>query len=322
MSLTIQPLHSTFAAEVRGVDFSKPLTNDVLQEIRDAISKVNPHYGVLVFPATGLDDERHVAFASRFGELERRKDTGAPSRMSLPELTDQGNIDGNGNVISSKDPRAQISKGNTLFHVDSSFNSQRASYSILLAHEIPPSDGGGNTDFADTRAAWDDLPESWKQELLKEDYVAGHSFWHSRKKACPDFFAKLEPENHPMSKHKVAQLHQPSGQMNLFVPSHCHHIEGLEAGEGQEKLNFLYQHATQDKFVVSIPWKEVGDLIMWDNTCTLHRGTPVVGVHKRDMRRATVLDGSEEAWGLNEKVERDFAFAPEVMADVFRCLSG
>ncbi|KZL64430.1 alpha-ketoglutarate-dependent 2,4-dichlorophenoxyacetate dioxygenase [Colletotrichum tofieldiae] len=318
MSLTIQPLHPTFAAEVCGVDFSKPLTDEVFQEIKSAISK----YGILVFPATGLDDDRHVAFASRFGELERRKDTGAASRMSLPELTDQGNIDADGNVISSNDPRAQISKGNTLFHVDSSFNSRRASYSILLAHEIPPSDGGGNTDFADTRAAWDDLAESWKQELVKNDYVAGHSFWHSRKKACPEFFAKLEPEKHPMSKHKVAQLHQASGRMNLFVPSHCHHIEGLEAGEGREKLEFLYRHATQDKFVVSVPWKEVGDLVMWDNTCTLHRGTPVVGVHKRDMRRATVLDGSEDAWGLNEKVERDFAFGPEVMADVFRCLSG
>ncbi|WYZ35907.1 hypothetical protein EsH8_X_000554 [Colletotrichum jinshuiense] len=318
MPLTIEPLHPTFAAEVHGVDFSKPLADDLFKDIQAAIAK----YGVLVFPATGLDDERHVAFAQRFGELERRKDTGAPSRMSLPELTDQGNVDANGNVIGPDDPRAQISKGNTLFHVDSSFNSQRASYSILLAHEIPPAGAGGNTDFADTRAAWDDLPDDWKQELLDKDYVAGHSFWHSRKTACPEFFATLAPERHPMSKHKLAQLHEPSGRMNLFVPSHCHHIEGLEEAAGREKLEFLYRHATQEKFVVSVPWKRAGDLVMWDNTCTLHRGTPVVGSHKRDMRRATVLDGGSEAWGLNERVERDFAFAPEVMADVFRCLSG
>ncbi|KAK1475881.1 alpha-ketoglutarate-dependent 2 [Colletotrichum tamarilloi] len=317
MPLTIEPLHPTFAAEIRGVDFSKPLTEDVFQEIQAAITK----YGVLVFPATGLDDKRHVAFASLFGELERRKDTGGPSRMSLPELTDQGNVDANGNVISSQDPRAQISKGNTLFHVDSSFNAQRASYSILLAHEVPPLEAGGNTDFADTPAAWDGLPEEWKQELISKDYVAGHSFWYSRKKACPDFFTKLEPAKHPMSKHKIAQLHEASGRMNLFVPSHCHHIEGLDGDEGREKLEYLYRHATQDKFMFSVPWKQVGDLVMWDNTCTLHRGTPVVGGHRRDMRRATVLDGSQEAWGLNEKVERDFAFAGEVMADVFRCLS-
>ncbi|KAK2049420.1 alpha-ketoglutarate-dependent 2 [Colletotrichum somersetense] len=284
MSLTIQPLHLTFAAEIRGVDFSKPFTEDVFQEIRDAISK----YGVLVFRKTGLDDERHVTFASRFDELECRKDTGAPSRMSRPELTDQGNIDSNGDVIGASDPRAQISKGNMLFYVDSSFNSRRASYSILLAHEIPPAGGDGNTNF----------------------------------KACPEFFAKLEPEKHSMSKHMVAQLHQASGRMSLFVPSHWHHIEGLKTEEGREKLEFLYRHATQDKFVVSVPWHEVGGLVMWDNTCTFHRGTPLAGLHKRDMRRATVLDGSEEAWGMNERVEKDFAFAPKVMADVFRSLSG
>ncbi|KAF4866600.1 Alpha-ketoglutarate-dependent 2,4-dichlorophenoxyacetate dioxygenase [Colletotrichum siamense] len=317
MSLTIEPLHPTFAARVLGVDFSKPIPVETLEAIKAAIAK----YGVLVFPATGLDDERHVAFAEYFGELERRKDTGAQSRLKMPELTDQGNIDASGNIIGSADPRAQISKGNTLFHVDSSFNAHRASYSILLAHEIPPKGAGGNTDYADTRTAWDDLPESWKEELLSKNYIANHSFWHSRKTACPEFFAKLTPGNHPMSKHKIVQLHEPSGRMNLFVPSHCHHIDGLSEDEGRERLDFLYKHVTQEKYVVSIPWTEVGDLVMWDNTCTLHRGTPVVGSHKRDMRRATVLDSGAEAWGLNEKVERDFAFAPEVMADVFRSLS-
>ncbi|EQB51377.1 hypothetical protein CGLO_09080 [Colletotrichum gloeosporioides Cg-14] len=294
MSLTIEPLHPTFAAKVLGVDFSKPIPVETLEAIKAAIAK----YGVLVFPATGLDDERHVAFAEHFGELERRKDTGAQSRLKLPELTDQGNIDASGNIIGSADPRAQISKGNTLFHVDSSFNAHRASYSILLAHEIPPQGAGGNTDYADTRTAWDDLPEPWKEELLSKNYIANHSFWHSRKTACPEFFAKLTPGNHPMSKHKIAQLHEPSGRMNLFVPSHCHHIDGLCEDEGKEKWDFLYKHVTQDK------------------------GTPVVGNHKRDMRRATVLDSGAEAWGLNEKVERDFAFAHEVMADVFRSLSG
>ncbi|OLN97801.1 Alpha-ketoglutarate-dependent 2,4-dichlorophenoxyacetate dioxygenase 1 [Colletotrichum chlorophyti] len=303
MTLSINPLHPTFAAEVRGVDFSKPLADEVLEEIRAAITK----YGVLVFPSTGLDDERHVAFARLFGQLERRKDTGAQSRMSLPELTDQGNVDSNGNVISANDPRAQISKGNTLFHVDSSFNAQRASYSILLAHEVPPANAGGNTDFADTRAAWDGLPEEWKRELLEREYVAGHSFWHSRKKACPEFFARLAPEGHPMSRHKVAQVHAPSGRMNLFVPSHCHHIDGLDAEEGKEKLEYLYAHATSPKYVVSVPWADVGDLVMWDNRCTLHRGTPVLGGHRRDMRRATVLDDGEEGWGVNERVEKDFA---------------
>ncbi|KAF6824375.1 alpha-ketoglutarate-dependent 2 [Colletotrichum plurivorum] len=324
MTLILTPLHPTFAAEVRGVDFTKPIPDDVFEEIQAAITK----HGVLVFPETGLNDESHIAFSRRFGELERRKDTGVQSRLKQAELTDQGNIDANGNIISSADPRAQISKvgifpwGNTLFHVDSSFNAHRASYSILLAHEIPPVGGGGNTDFADTRTAWDELPEAHKQELLDNNYVANHSFWHSRKTACPEFFAKLNPGSHIMSKHKIAQLHERSGRMNLFVPSHCHHIDGLPEAEGKEKLDFLYRHATQDKYVVSVPWKAVGDLVMWDNTCTLHRGTPIVGSHKRDMRRATVLDDGPEAWGLNEKVERDFAFAPEVMADVFRSLSG
>lgn len=173
-----------------------------------------------------------------------------------------------------------------LFHVDNSYNPQRARYSILRAAEIPASSVGGNTEFVDLRRAWNELSEDWKQEILDKDYEAAHSMWHSRKLGSPEFFARLDPTKYPMARRKLVEHHD--GATTLYVPSHCHHIEGLGLEESREKLDFLFGHATQDDFVVSVPWQNPGDLIMWDNRVVLHRGRPMEGIHRRDLRRATV----------------------------------
>lgn len=148
-----------------------------------------------------------------------------------------------------------MNKGNSLFHVDSSFNPRRGSYSLLRAHQLPPRGTGGATEYADTRTAFDDLPEELKSELLREDYVACHSLMHSRKTAAPDFLAHINPEEHFMSRHKLVQRHEPSGRMNLYIASHVHHIEGVSPDKSKELIATLYQHAIQPKYTVSI---EVG----------------------------------------------------------------
>lgn len=189
--------------------------------------------------------------------------------------------------------------------MDSSFNPRRAAYSLLLAHELPQSGMGGHTSFADTRAAFDDLSTELKEELLANDYVACHSIHHSRKLAAPEAFAGVNPLDHPMGRHKLVQRHEASGRMNLYIAAHVHHIEGLAPEKSQALFNNLFKHATRDENTIEIKWHAPGDLVLWDNTCTMHRavGGPFLRKYKRDMRRTTVHDMSSTAWGLNEHTD-------------------
>jgi Probable taurine catabolism dioxygenase len=164
---------------------------------------------------------------------------------------------------------------------------------------------GGHTAFADTRTAFDDLPQGFKEELLAKDYIACHSMHHSRKVAAPDAFAELNPLDYPMGRHKLVQRHEPSDRINLYIAAHVHHIEGLASDESQALFDRLFKHVTRDENTVEIEWQKPGDLVIWDNTCTMHRavGGPFLRTYKRDMRRTTVHDSSSTAWGLNEHTD-------------------
>jgi alpha-ketoglutarate-dependent 2,4-dichlorophenoxyacetate dioxygenase len=190
--------------------------------------------------------------------------------------------------------------------VDSSFTPRRASFSLLRAVKIPPPGNGGNTEFADSRTAFEELPEELAQELLDNDYVAAHSLAHSRKTASPIFFKDLDPTKEKMARHRLVQRHEPSGRMNLYIAAHCHHIEGVTPEKSTELLDTLMKHVTQDKYVTNISWENPGDLIIWDNRCVLHRATggSFEGKYVRDLRRTTVHDDSPTAWGLNHVDDR------------------
>lgn len=185
------PLHPTFVAEVSNVDLTQP-TPELVAEIRKGLAK----YGVLVFRQTGLDDDSHVAFARKFGELDDvtpYNKLGRINRLKYDELFDVSNVDGEGGIIQPGSMRWVLGKGNQvgqhacgltqIFHVDSSFNPRRAGLSMLLAHELPPRGNGGDTEFADTRTAYDDLDEETKERV--KDYVLWHSQHHSRRRASP-----------------------------------------------------------------------------------------------------------------------------------------
>jgi alpha-ketoglutarate-dependent 2,4-dichlorophenoxyacetate dioxygenase len=165
---------------------------------------------------------------------------------------------------------------------------------------------GGHTAFADTRTAFDELSSVLKEELLENDYIADHSIWHSRKHAAPEYFAHINPEDYPMGRHHLVQRHEASGRMNLYIAAHTHHIEDMDQEKSRALLDTLFQHATQPKYLVEIEWQGCGDLVIWDNTCTMHRdvGGHFLRKYKRDMRRATVHDGSSQAWGLNEHTDK------------------
>lgn len=263
--------------------------------------------------STGLTDETHIALGRQFGALDDVKPyiaAGRKMRCRYPELFDVSNVEEDGSIVDPSSPRGQANKGNDLFHVDSSFNPRRAGYSLLLAHELPPPGMGGHTAFADTRTAYDDLSPELKEQLLDHDYIANHSMHHSRKLASPEYFADVDPTQHPMGRHRLIQRHEASGRMNLYTAAHVHHLDDpkntTSPAERDELFQQLYQHAMQPQYTVEIEWQSPGDLVIWDNTCTMHRavGGEFLRKYRRDMRRVTVHDGSESAWGLNEKIDR------------------
>lgn len=223
---------------------------------------------------------------------------------SPTSLFDVSNVNPDGTITQPDSMRALLLRCNLHFHADSAFNPRRAGVSLLLAHELPPPGTGGDTEFADTRTAYDDLPDAKKDKI--KDYVVMNSQLQCRRNAnkgnplfdTPEF----DPMNHRFSRHKLVQSHEPSGRTNLYIAAHAHHVEGLTLEQGQEELDELLQFVAQDKYTVPIQWKDKGDLVLWDNTSVLHRALPGTfeGKYKRDLRRTTVHDMSSQAWGLNE----------------------
>lgn len=228
-------------------------------------------YGVLIFRSTHLSDAEHVEFSRRFGELDDIRpyiQGGRKPRYDFYELFDAGNVDNEGNVLQADSARTHYGKGNGFFHVDSSFNPRRASYSLLKASILPPAGTGGNTEFADTRSAFETLPQSLQDRLVNEELVGVHSLHHSRKRGSPDYFKDLDPEEYNMHRHFIAQRHEASGRMNLYVGAHMARIETkegkrVEGAEGWELYWSLMGWATRPENTVSVEWKGVGDLIIW-----------------------------------------------------------
>ncbi|PSK37360.1 hypothetical protein B9Z65_2102 [Elsinoe australis] len=298
-NLEVNPLHPTFACELRGVDWSKPIPPEVYAEIRAVVDQ----YGVVVCRRTNLNDEAHIAFSSYFGDLDDVRPyqkAGRVHRLAYPELFDAGNIDpATGQAAPLSAAQVIGNKANEQFHVDSSFNARRAGHSLLLAHKLPPKGLGGATEFADSRTAYEDLDEEMKKRL--EGKVAGHSLFHSRKKAVPEFFADVDPAKKEISRHKLVQKHEWSGKTNLYIASYTHHIEDMELEESTELIEELLAHVSKPKYRLTVDWEQEGDMIIWDNTSVMHRATggSYEGVYPRDMRRTTVKDMSSQKYGLN-----------------------
>ncbi|KAI0193095.1 alpha-ketoglutarate-dependent 2,4-dichlorophenoxyacetate dioxygenase [Astrocystis sublimbata] len=309
-TIEVKKLHPTFAAEVSGVNFDN-VSDEQFSEIVAAMAK----YGVCVFRNTGLTDAAHVAFSQRFGELDNiaryLANDGRKARYAHLELFDAGNVSFDplkeGEAPKPLDPtsaRAHSNKGNGLFHVDSSFNPRRASFSLLRAAQLPPPETGGDTLFADSRTAAEELDEGVLGRLRGKELVGAHSMAHSRKLGSPEFFKDLDTGTFPKTHHRILQRHEPSGRMNLYVGAHMHHLEegGVEVEDSWDLVKKLNAHATQDKYVVAVSWRDVSDMVIWDNRAVLHRAGPGTfeGRFIRDLRRTTVHDDSPTAWGLNE----------------------
>lgn len=287
MGLRVTDLTPGFAAEVRGVDLSRPVDDATFTEIRDAFHRA----GVLVFPDQTLDDLQQIAFSERFGPLEISIRKNRPRAVSRAEVSDLSNVDAQGRLVDPEDERAIYNAGNRLWHSDSSFKRVPAMASLLHAREVPPE--GGETEFADLCAAWEALP-AWRREGL-DGLVAVHDFVYSRGLVGYGEFTEAERAALPPVQQALVRTHPATGRRALYVGSHASHIVGWPFARGRILLLDLLAFATQLGFVYRHAWR-VGDLVMWDNRRTLHRGRPWDEArHPRVMRRTTVAGAGPTA---------------------------
>jgi alpha-ketoglutarate-dependent 2,4-dichlorophenoxyacetate dioxygenase len=281
------PLTGGFAAECIDLDISAPMTEQTRAEVVGAMDR----HGVCVFRNDApVSDEAHLTFGRAFGPLMRQRMqqtvSGRGIRLSTDELIDVGNLDENGEIHAADDPRRKFHKGNLLWHSDVTFDAVRATYSLLAAHVVPLS--GADTEFADMKAAYDDLPDRIKERV--DGLTAEHSIWYSRKLGGMDDVSEEAKATRPPACHPLVNVNLRTERKSLYLASHASHIPELPESEGRALLDELTSHATQPKYVYRHEW-QVGDVVMWDNLQTMHRGVPFDDVsHPRDMRRVTVLE--------------------------------
>ncbi|MGA0570957.1 TauD/TfdA dioxygenase family protein [Variovorax sp. VNK109] len=286
MTLQLKPLHSQFAAEASGIDITQPLARKDIHAINAAMNQ----YAVLVWRNTPLSQQQQLAFAESFGPLDigLKRIFKRAERMDDERLIDISNLNADGKVADRGTMKALSGFANQLWHSDSSFQDPRAAYSMLHAVAIP--DWGGNTEFADLRAAYDALSQRTRDEI--QGLSAEHYALHTRLLLGDEAYTEEQKRKMPPVTWPLVETHPGSGRKVLFVGVHATHIIGWPVAEGRMYLADLLEHATQREFVYAHQW-QVGDLVMWDNRCTLHRGRRYDLSQRRDMRRATVMDVPE-----------------------------
>ena len=282
MAITIRQRHPHFVGEVSGVDLRQPLTAEQAREIEAAIDR----YAVLVFHGQDITDEQQLAFALNFGRREDARGGNIvkpqESRLSTG-LNDVSNLGKDGRPL-PKDHRAHLfNLGNCLWHSDSSFRPIPAKYSLLSARVVNPS--GGNTEFADMRAAYDALDDHTKAEI--EDLVCEHSLMYSRGSLGFLDYTDEEKEMFKPVQQRLVRTHPAHGRKSLYLSSHAGAVRGMSIPEARLLLRDLTEHATQPQFVYVHRWT-LHDLVMWDNRQTVHRVRRYDQSQPRDMRRATV----------------------------------
>jgi alpha-ketoglutarate-dependent 2,4-dichlorophenoxyacetate dioxygenase len=284
MAISVYPVTEDFAAEIGDLDLARPLDPADLAAVKAAFAT----YAVLIFPDQQLTQEQHLAFAALFGPLEmtiavHRKD--APLRVRK-EFADVSNLNHKDKVWGKDSRTRQFQLANRLWHTDSSFKRLPALASLLYARAIPPA--GGHTEFADERAAYDALSEAMKRRLV--GLVAEHSIFNSRGRLGFTNFSEEERQGLPPVPQVLVRVIPESGRKSLYLASHAGRIFGLPDAEGRALIDELIEHATRRQFVYTHRWR-VHDLVMWDDRCTMHRGTAFDDLRfRRDVQRATVSD--------------------------------
>jgi alpha-ketoglutarate-dependent 2,4-dichlorophenoxyacetate dioxygenase len=286
MSLQLKPLHQVFVAEASGLDLTRPLSDADVRAINAAMNE----YAVLVWRDTPLTAQQQIDFAKSFGPLDigLKRVFKRPERLEDERLIDISNVDAQGNVAKRDSQKNLSNFANQLWHSDSSFMDPRAAYSML--HGVIKPSWGGNTEFADLRDAYDTLDERTKREI--QDLKAEHFALHTRILLGDEAYTDDQKKEIPPAVWPIADTHPGSGRKVLFVGVHARQILGWPTAESRMYLQDLLEHATQRERVYRHEWTP-GDLVMWDNRSTLHRGRRYDISERRELRRTTVNDTPE-----------------------------
>jgi alpha-ketoglutarate-dependent 2,4-dichlorophenoxyacetate dioxygenase len=282
MSIEITPLHPVLAGEVAGIDTTQKLTPEAVAAIASGMDR----YAVLVFRDQRLTDETQLAFTLNFGDLEHTRGNAItkPEELRLdPAFADVSNLDKNHRPLPRDSRRRLYALGNRLWHSDSSFRAVPATYSLLSGRIVV--DKGGETEFADLRAAYDALDAATKAEV--EDLLCEHSLMYSRGQLGFSEFADDEREAMRPVRQRLVRTHPVTGRKSLFLAAHIGTIVGWPMPEARAFIRDLIEHATQPQFVYAHKWRQ-WDLVMWDNRQVMHRVRRFDDTKVRDMRRTTV----------------------------------
>ncbi|MDN4590651.1 2,4-dichlorophenoxyacetate dioxygenase [Xenophilus aerolatus] len=285
-SLHLQALHPHFVAEASGLDLTQPLADADVRAINAAMNR----YGVLVWRGQPLTAQQQLRFSNSFGPLDigLKRVFKRPERLEDERLIDISNVDAQGQVAKRDSPKNLSNFANQLWHSDSSFMNPRAAYSML--HSVINPSWGGETEFADLRAAHDAL------DARTRDTIAGlsaeHYALHTRLLLGDEAYTDAQKKEIPPAVWPLIDTHPGSGRQVLFVGVHARQIVGWPTAESRMLLLDLLEHATQREFVYRHEW-QVGDTVMWDNRATLHRGRRYDIAERRELRRTTVNDTPE-----------------------------
>jgi alpha-ketoglutarate-dependent 2,4-dichlorophenoxyacetate dioxygenase len=289
MSLSIQPITPHFAAKASGVDLRSKLTSAEVAAIEAGMDR----YAVLVFLDQRIDDDEQLAFTRNFGEIEAAQGgniTKDHEYRLRHGMIDVSNLDQHGQPYDRNDRRRMFNLGNRLWHSDSSYRAVPAKYSLLSARTVATR--GGNTEFADMRAAYDALDN--EMQAVVEDLICEHSLLYSRGSMG---FTELSEDERAMFKpvrQRLVRTHPVTGRKSLFLSSHIGTIVGWQIPEARDLIRELIEHATKPQFVYAHAWKKY-DLVIWDNRQTMHRVRRFDESQPRDMRRTTVAGTSMTA---------------------------
>ncbi len=284
--MELRRCQATLGAVVSDVDLSAPLDDAAFGEIEAAWHE----HAVLIFPEQRLSDEAHLDFTRRFGRLEQ-----GIRRASSTGFSRLANTDAAGRAVAPSTVQARFLVGNTYWHSDSSYKRVGAKASILAAHQVP--DQGGETEWADMRAGWDALDDGMKAwldgKIAVHNYAFSHAPFGGLEILDKDELAHLPPVEHP-----IVRTHPATGRKNLFVGRHASHIPGEDLEESRALLAKLTDDAAQPPRTLKHVWR-LGDLVIWDNRCVLHRGHRWPDDQARVMVRTTVAgDDPGNKWVL------------------------
>jgi alpha-ketoglutarate-dependent 2,4-dichlorophenoxyacetate dioxygenase len=287
MILKTRLVGRTFAALAEGIDARTPLSDEEVDAVEQALAE----HGVLVFRNMPLNDDQQQAFIERFGPpSEVKLDELKSAKSAHPHFFDVTTVEDDGSKLNPNSARALYLRANLLWHTDGSQAQPPIRLTALSARQLPAAPP--DTEYADMRASYDDLGDAMKARI--DGMRVEHSILYSRSKMGmkeSDWSSEAAKRRPPVV-HPLVRTNPRTGRKALYLASHASHVIGMPVDEGRALIEELTAHATQPRYVHAHKWQP-GDLVMWDDTWTMHRAVPYSGDEPRVLRWSGVHETAE-----------------------------